>query len=48
MVEVFRRGGEVMSVAEQAIKIGAKVVWMREGVVNNRQPIWRWPLVWTW
>ncbi|MCB0001482.1 MAG: CoA-binding protein [Anaerolineae bacterium] len=35
VVEVFRRGGEVMSVAEQAIKIGAKVVWMQEGVVNE-------------
>ena len=34
VVEIFRRSDEVMPVVQQAIKIGAKVIWMQEGVVN--------------
>ena len=34
IVDIFRRPDEVMEVVEEAIKIGAKVVWMQEGVMN--------------
>jgi uncharacterized protein len=35
LVEVFMRPEEVPPVVEDAIKIGAKVVWMQEGIVNQ-------------
>lgn len=34
LVLIFRRGEDVPEVAEQAIAIGAKTVWMQEGVIN--------------
>jgi predicted CoA-binding protein len=35
VVDIFRRASDVPPIVEQAIKIGAKAVWMQEGVVNN-------------
>jgi len=34
-VAIFRRSKEVPSIVEEAIKIGAKAVWMQEGVINK-------------
>lgn len=35
VVEIFRRSEAIPEIVEQAIKIGAKVVWMQEGIVND-------------
>lgn len=35
VVEIFRRSEYVIPIIEEAIKIGAKVVWMQEGIVNE-------------
>src|SRR5713226_7832777 len=35
IVNVFRRAEEVAAVVESAIRIGAKVVWMQQGVENE-------------
>jgi predicted CoA-binding protein len=35
LVEIFMRPEEIPPVVEDAIKIGAKVVWMQEGIVNE-------------
>jgi hypothetical protein len=35
VVQVFRPSEEVPPIVEQAIRIGAKVVWMQEGIVNE-------------
>ncbi len=34
VVQIFRPAGEVPAIVEQAIQVGAKVVWMQEGIVN--------------
>ena len=35
IVDIFRRSEEVMPIVDQAIRVGAKVVWMQEGVINE-------------
>jgi len=35
VVDIFRRSREIPSIVEEAIEIGAKAVWMQEGVVNK-------------
>ena len=35
LVDIFREKEAVMGIVKQAIKIGAKFLWMQEGIVNN-------------
>jgi predicted CoA-binding protein len=35
VVEIFRRAEDVLPIVEDAIAIGAKVVWMQLGIVNE-------------
>lgn len=35
IVDIFRRSEKVLPVVEAAIEVGAKVVWMQSGIVNE-------------
>jgi predicted CoA-binding protein len=35
VVDVFRRSEETPAVAREAVKIGANVLWLQEGIVND-------------
>ena len=35
VVIVFRRADQVPPIAEEAVKIGAKVLWLQEGIVSE-------------
>jgi predicted CoA-binding protein len=35
VVQIFRPASEAPTIVDDAIKIGAKVVWMQEGIVNE-------------
>ena len=35
IVDIFRRSAEVLPVVEEAIVIGARVIWMQQGIINR-------------
>ncbi len=35
VIDIFRPSAEVPAIVEEAIKIGAKAIWMQEGIVNE-------------
>ena len=41
IVECFRKSEDILPVAEQAVAIGARCLWMQLGIVNEHAA--RWP-----
>jgi predicted CoA-binding protein len=39
VVDIFRRSEEVPAIVEETIKVGAKAVWMQEGVINEEAAV---------
>jgi predicted CoA-binding protein len=35
VVDVFRRAADTPPIAEQAVRVGAKVLWLQDGIVNE-------------
>ena len=35
MVDIFRRSEHVLPVVEEAVQVGAKYIWMQDGVINE-------------
>ena len=35
LVDIFRRSDQVMPVVDEAIEVGAKYIWMQDGVIND-------------
>lgn len=35
IVDIFRRSEEVFPIVEAAVEIGAKAVWMQQGIINH-------------
>lgn len=39
IVDIFRRSDDVLPVVQNAIQIGAKVVWMQQGIINEEAAV---------
>ncbi len=48
LVLVFRPADEALGITRQAMRIGAKAVWMQEGIVNEQAALERARLGWSW
>jgi uncharacterized protein len=35
VVDIFRKSAECLPIAREAVRVGASVIWMQEGVVNE-------------